>query len=607
MLMGQRHISILIVEAGCKHESIKEKEVNLMEKEKKTNKKSIWIVIVCVVLVAIIAAVLIIFKDSLFRQKVSFDSDIVIKRTDGQDPLEMPYEYSEIFLTSRSFFKDEIAGLNMSSVNYEISETGIRWGGVGDLLVNMGDKDAIDILGAIKYCKGITDISAITSDKKKSSIRFYEGYSADLLMDSKADYVIIPSSMKRYINNELTEEEKILTLRHSSDSGYLGMYKIIGEYTTRDEYDTIYVSYSGFGKLIMASQDDMTEYVDTLEIDVYEEKDLSKLIEYLRRYFVDENASFEYEGKTNKFDEPYLYQFVHSLNLDPVITESPVETVTDPSPTLSTQPEVSNDKNVFTISRIDGDINLKMSPAYADALIRDYETYSQYITDIVISTGVMGTNRRANSPTNPITPYGIIVGWKASFNYFDHPGITDIMYHQAVTSINDIKKMKSDCGVTFLGDYTDQDLIVPREEDCKDLVKGYAIIPVTLYEAYQSVDNLEESDYLVGLHSNEEAVNRFPLVFTDFKVIGYYVTTDEYDTVYVTYAGYNEKYKIERFKNEYIESIMIETNKDMDITPFIKYLEKYFVPADNADKFDGTNNELGTEYEFCYTRTEGTD
>jgi hypothetical protein len=570
-------------------------------------KKSIWIFMICIIAIALSVTALIVFRDSLFKRQVSFDSDIVIKRTDDQEPLKMPYKYSEIFLTIRSRFEEEIVNLKMSSASYDIGETGIKWGAVENVLVNTGDKNALEILGNIKYCKGITDTSTITSEKKKSSVIFYEGYTAELLMDKSSDYVIIPSSMSKYINEEFAAEDKIMTLKQSI-GGYMGMYTIIGEYTTKDEYDTIYVSYAGLGKLIESAQLDMSEYVESLEIDVDEEKDLTKLVEYLGRYFMDANVPEQYEGKTNKFDDPYLYKFVHSINTDPMISETPIETVTEPSPSQGTQPETENENNIITISRIDKNDDLQMSHDYADALIRDYKTYSKYIDDIVISTGIFGVDTRLSTPHNPIIPYGISDGCNSEFfNNLENgfQDMSDIIYHQAVTSISEIKEMKSDCEITFYGDYTNQDLVVPRTEDCVGFVKGYCIIPASLNEASKNKDKLVEYDYNIFLGFIGNTAERF--YNCGFKIIGHYVTTDEYDTVYVTYTGFNGKYEFEPYNSEYTESIVIETNKDMDITPFIEYLERYFAPADNTEEFEGMNNELGIEYEFCYTRSKSTD
>jgi len=55
-------------------------------------KKSIWILVICVIVIALSVTALIVFRDNLFKQQANFDSDIVIKRTDDQDPLKMPYK-----------------------------------------------------------------------------------------------------------------------------------------------------------------------------------------------------------------------------------------------------------------------------------------------------------------------------------------------------------------------------------------------------------------------------------------------------------------------------------------------------------------------------------
>jgi hypothetical protein len=355
----------------------------------------------------------------------------------------------------------------------------------------------------------------------------------------------------------------------------------------------------------------MSEYVEALGIDVDEEKDLTKLVEYLGRYFMDANMPDQYEGNTNKFDDPYLYKFVYSINTDPIISETPVETVTEPSPSPSTQPEAENENNIITISRIDKEDDLQMSYVYADALIRDYKTYSKYIDDIVISTGTFGFDYHSLPLFTPVGDklYGIALSYDGEFcNSLENnaQAIYDIMYHQAVTSISEIKEMKSDCEITFYGDYTNQDLVVPRNEDCVGFVKGYCIIPITLNEASKSKDKLLECDYNTNLVLRKQEEDEY-FLRSGFKIIGHYETTDEYDTVYVTYTGFNEKYKIETYSSEYIESIVIETNKDMDITPFLEYLERYFAPADNTEEFEGKNNELGIEYEFCYARTTSTE
>jgi len=564
--------------------------------EKKVSKKGLWIIITCIVIVAVLAVVLVVFKDDLFYKESVFDSDIVIKRTDGQEPLDMNNDYAEILINNTSYFKDHIAALKISSVNLDIGETGIRWGASGDMLINMGDKDALDILGAIKYCKGITDISTISSDKEKSRIEFYEEYSEDTFVGEPTGgiigYMIIPSSMSKYISDEYTGENRILQLRLSADSSIIGMYLIIGEYTTKSGYDTIYVSYSGLSKLYQDEEEQLKSFVDSIEMDVYEENDLTKLIEYLGRYFADGNALELYENKMNKFDEPYPYYFAYSFDILTVPTGTPVETTVEPTPGQETaSPSYNNEENVINISRIDGELNLKIPYTYADALIKDYPEYRQYITDLSISSEVIEDRE-----------YDVNLRWGGFyFSLETWPSTNDIKYYQGITSINEIKNQKDDCEITFYGDYTYEDLITPQNEGD---YKGYAIIPAPVKE--NVTEEFRDTELSILLDAFDE-IHSHILVYTHFKIIGEYVTTDNYDTVYLTYSGYNEKYVNEQYQQEYVESITIETRKDMDITPFITYLEKYFANADDLEKFEGTVNSLDVEYEFCYNRTKGTE
>jgi hypothetical protein len=564
--------------------------------EKKASKKGLWIIITCIVIVAVLAVVLVVFKDDLFYKEVDFDSDIVIKRTDGQEPLDMDNDYAEILINNTSYFKDYIAALKISSVNLNIGETGIRWGASGDMLINMGDKDVLDIIRTIKYCKGITDISTISSDKERSRIEFYEGYSEDTFVGEPTGgiigYMIIPSSMSKYISDEYTGENRILQLRPSADSTIIGMYLIIGEYTTKSGYDTIYVSYSGLSKLYQDEEEQLKSFVDSIEMDVYEENDLTKLIEYLGRYFADGNALEQYENKLNKFDEPYPYYFAYSFDILSVPTGSPAETTAEPTPGQETaSPNYNNEENVINISRIDGTIDLKIPYTYADALIKDYPEYKQYITDLSISSEIIEYRE-----------YDVNLRWGGFyFSLETWPSTNAIKYYQGITSINEIKNQKDDCEITFYGDYTYEDLITPQNEGD---YKGYAIIPAPVKE--NVTEEFRDTELSILLDAFDEIHSQI-LVYTHFKIIGEYVTTDNYDTIFLTYSGYNEKYVNEKYQQEYIESITIETRKDMDITPFITYLEKYFADADDLEKFEGTVNSLDVEYEFCYNRTKGTE
>lgn len=273
-------------------------------------KKNLWILVICIIVV-LVATALIVFRDDLIKQGNNYDNMIIIERIDGQESLRMPYKYLDKILRDKSFYLEEIESISVSSVKFEIGKESIGWGIDEGGLVNTEDKDAVEILGGIKYCKGITDINAIITEKKNSSVEFYEGYYAEMLINNREDYVIIPSTMSKFINENLVPEEKRMILHHSGGPGYLGFCTIIGEYNTKDEYDTIYISYPGMANLIQAGNIDMSEYVDTFAIKLHEGKDYTKLIEYLNTYFADADSLEKYEGKTNRFDDPYIYQFVH--------------------------------------------------------------------------------------------------------------------------------------------------------------------------------------------------------------------------------------------------------------------------------------------------------
>jgi hypothetical protein len=108
--------------------------------------------------------------------------------------------------------------------------------------------------------------------------------------------------------------------------------------------------------------------------------------------------------------------------------------------------------------------------------------------------------------------------------------------------------------------------------------------------------------------TDENSTNRLYVAFT---AIGYYElpedSTDQYDVIYITYVGNNSKYEKEAYKNEYIESITIETRSDADMESLTRYLRQYFAPSDVASQYAGSINELGLEYEYCYTIKENVD
>ena len=566
-----------------------------MKEKTKISKKTLWIIIASIVVVVVVAVGLIVFKDDLFKSEEVFQSDIVIKRTDGQESLEMPLEYADILIKNVSFFKDYLVGLKISTSNLDVGQSGIRWGTGPGIFMNLGEKKALKAVEVLKYCKGITDVSTISIDKKRASITYYEGFSADTFSDNSANnslgYMIIPSSMSRYLSKELAGEDRFMYIKLPDDSSFGSQYVIIGEYKTKSEYDTMYVTYPQLSKQFKNDNENMDVFIDSMEIDVYEEKDLTKYIDFLGRYFADGNNLGLYENKLNKFDEPYKYHFAHSLDMQTTPVESPTDTALNPtaSPDTNSPSVYNNELNIITISRIDGNVNLKLPHMYADELLKGYETYKKYITGISIS-----------SETLLFKDDNVELGW--STEYFDltiRPPVITPKYYKAITSLNEIKKEKSDVEITFYGDYTCEDLISPEVEGH---TKGLAIIPAklaaTLKEGFK-----DAGDVLSFYNSSQGQV----LFYAEFRIIGEYITTDDSDTVYLSYSGYNEKYKDEQHKDDYLDSIVIETKKDMDITPFINYLERFFADKTKLEKFEGRENDFSVEYEFCYDRTKATD
>jgi hypothetical protein len=567
-------------------------------------KKAIVVIVIVIVIAVIAAAMLYIFRDSLFQKEdnnvvSSFNSDIVIKRMDTGESLNMSYKYAKSILDKRRTFIEEIANINISSVRYKMEENNIKWyTNEGFLVKDDTDKDR-EIIDAIKYCKGISALSGILSDREDCKIMLYEGYSEELLLKGYENCAIIPSSMSKYINKEIPDNEKVLFI---SDT-YFGntfYFTIIGEYKTKSEYDTLYVSYAGLTELIRARRTDIPNHVDSLELDVYENKDLTGLVNYLSQYFAEGSVYSEYEGRFNVYNEPYEFMYVHSLNIEPVV---PLQ-------------DIIYANYEIIISRIDGKSDLEMSHVYSDALIEDYDKYSQHISDIVISTGVKGVNPD-DYPTDSSEPgyynyplYSIQMnfGFQSQFwnNYEDFPP-----FYQAVTGISEIKSMKKNCKVTLHFGYSSKDMIVPKQTDIDHYVKGYAVIPLPMHEA-----NRNRFDYVNIIVRMNEAMAEYEesgrrifscRTISCFKVIGYYETTDKYDVIYITYAGSNEKYKLEPFENEHIESVTLWAQDDTDIKVLQGYLEQYFAPATDTSKYAGKKNALGRDYEYCYTIKSNAD
>ncbi len=239
---------------------------------------------------------------------------IVIKRIDGSSPLKMSNKYADKIIEDEGLYRNEISKVIISTAGIEESHDSMAWGLNTDDWANMDADDALDIFKAIKCFKGITDISTIYSDKKDVTITIYDRFSNVSLTDPLYAYTIIPSSLTKFVKLDLALNDTSMTFHHSANSRAASCFIIIGEYKTDNEYDTIYASYPHITKIIKKSETDMSEYIDSIEIELNEGKDYTNLIEYLKGYFADANALDEYQGKTNKFDEPYLYEFALVLS-----------------------------------------------------------------------------------------------------------------------------------------------------------------------------------------------------------------------------------------------------------------------------------------------------
>ena len=526
----------------------------------------------------------------------TFNSDIVIKRVDGQEPLNMPYRYAMPII--RAGLSEEVIGINISSVRCKIGRKGLSMSGYEKILVEPDSSEVARVINSIDYCKGITTLSGIIADKNDSRITIYEGYNEELLLETSQNYAIIPSTLSKHINQELPDADKVFYVKNNETRG-AEPFKIIGEYTTNKEHDALYLSFYGMGKVAKGAQIDIPDYIDCMEIDVNEGKDLSGLISVLNNYFADYNVLSQYEKRINRFNERYPYMFVNTAGIKPVLIEE----------------DTNFKKNIITVSRIDEKSDLMMSHLYGDALVKEYHEYSQYISDINISTGIKGVNP-ADYPTGTkYQPYGLKLmplGMQQDrvWMSFNVPP-----YHKAVTSTSEIKRDKQGCEIYFYGNYRNRDLVKQREQDYYEKatrrggdMKGYAIIPAPMFEAVQHY--IMTSQQVLELCPTKEGTPGTTL-YVAFTAIGYYElpegSRDAYDVIYITYYGNNDKYKLDAFKDEHIESITIETRSDADMEALTRYLRKYFAPKETAAEYAGSKNELGLDYEYCYTILKNVD
>lgn len=565
------------------------------------NRKKIGIIIT-ILIVIVITAFLSVSCDSSKKllegiNVTTFNSDIIIKRVDGQEPLNMPYKYAMFILQNRSKFEDEIVSLNISSVRYSMSNTGLKMSNYDGLFANADSDEVKEVIDSIKYCKGITTLNGIVRDKEVIKITLYEGYTVDLLEDYLQNYAIIPSTLSKHIKAGLSDSKKVFFINSSETSGF-DNFKIIGEYATDEEHDAIYLSFAGFSRTVAGVKMDVSNHIDCMEIDVDENKDLADFVYYLNSIFADYNVLSQYSNRINRLNETYSYMFINSVGFDPVYIEE----------------DKDFKKNIITIFRIDGKDNLEMSHLYGDALVKDYIDYSKYITDIVISTGRKGVNPTDYPSGTEYQPYGLklmTLGRQQDSIWMDYPIPP---YHQAITSISEIKSDKKNCEIYFYGNYTNKDLVVQREEDYRNratqsggAMEGYAIVPAPMFEAIRHYMYTDQQ-VLELCPTDENNTNKLYVAFT---AIGYYElpedSPDQYDVIYITYVGNNNKYKKEAYKNEYIEFITIETRSDANMESLTRYLRKYFAPSDVASQYTGSINELGLEYEYCYTIMENVD
>jgi hypothetical protein len=526
----------------------------------------------------------------------TFNSDIVIKRVDGQEPLNMPYRYAMPII--RAGLSEEVIGINISSVRCKIGRKGLSMSGYEKILVEPDSSEVTRVINSIDYYKGITTLSGIIADKNDSKITIYEGYNEELLLETSQNYAIIPSTLSKHINQELSDSDKVFYVKNNETRG-AEPFKIIGEYTTNKEHDALYLSFYGMGKVAKGAQIDIPDYIDCMEIDVNEGKDLSGLISVLNNYFADYNVLSQYEKRINRFNERYPYMFVNTAGIKPVLIEE----------------DTNFKKNIITVSRIDEKSDLMMSHLYGDALVKEYHEYSQYISDINIGTGIKGVNP-ADYPTGTkYQPYGLKLmplGMQQDrvWMSFNVPP-----YHKAVTSISEIKRDKQGCEIYFYGNYRNRDLVKQRGRDYYEKatrrggdMKGYAIIPAPMFEAVQHY--IMTSQQVLELCPTKEGTPGTTL-YVAFTAIGYYElpegSRDAYDVIYITYYGNNDKYKLDAFKDEYIESITIETRSDADMEALTRYLRKYFAPKETAAEYSGSKNGLGLDYEYCYTIKEKAD
>ncbi|HRR36706.1 MAG TPA: hypothetical protein P5535_06560 [Clostridia bacterium] len=64
-------------------------------------------------------------------------------------------------------------------------------------------------------------------------------------------------------------------------------------------------------RIFTSAESDVSEFVDSLEIKLFEGRDGIQLMEYLDEYFADANALEKYKGKTDRYGNPYIFKYEH--------------------------------------------------------------------------------------------------------------------------------------------------------------------------------------------------------------------------------------------------------------------------------------------------------
>lgn len=298
-----------------------------MGKRKICNKKYIWVILTGIVIIAAAVTVIIIMNSDPHNKidneeelkKIFFTIDdnttnenniITISRIEGETHLNMPYSYADNLVQSYSTYGQYVDDISISTDIVEITKTDMRLGISGGALL-IGTPSYL--ITDMKFMQGITSIKEIIKQKDDCEIRFYGDYTEkDLVSPIEsyvcAGYVIIPAVVGDYLtegNNDGTGKLN-LTNRLQGQSRELTLsFFIIGEYVTKDDYDTLFFSYSGYNKKFMYEQ--YRDNISSIVIETKKDMDITLFITYLEQYFADADNLGKFDGTVNKLDVEYEF------------------------------------------------------------------------------------------------------------------------------------------------------------------------------------------------------------------------------------------------------------------------------------------------------------